>query len=152
MPCTRIALALALAAALTAVAPAAFAQSAAAQQGLPRTPSVPDARVYIISPAAGETLTSPVRVRFGLVGMGVAPAGVERASTGHHHLLIDTGLPAFDAPVPADGQHLHFGGGQTETELKLEPGTHTLQLVLADHLHIPHDPPLLSERIQIKVR
>ena len=152
MPCTRFALALALASALTAAAPEALAQAAAAREPLPRTASVPGARVYIISPAAGETVTSPVLVRFGLTGMGVAPAGLERAATGHHHLLIDTELSAFDAPIPADPQHLHFGGGQTETELKLEPGKHALQLVLGDHLHIPHDPPLLSEPISIEVR
>ena len=116
------------------------------------TRSASDAEVYFISPVDGAIVDSPVTVRFGLRGMGVAPAGTDRPGTGHHHLLIDTGLPPLDAPVPADGQHVHFGGGQTETTIELEPGTHTLQLLLADHRHIPHEPPIVSERITIRVR
>jgi len=116
-----------------------------------RSPSTDEARLYIISPADGATVTSPVTVRFGLRGMGVAPAGTDRPMTGHHHLLIDTGLPPLDAPVPADDHHVHFGGGQTETTIELDAGTHTLQLLLADHLHRPHDPPVVSERVTITV-
>ena len=108
--------------------------------------------VYIISPASGEIVTSPFQVKFGLRGMGVAPAGVAKNNTGHHHLLIDVKqLPDLDKPVPADANHRHFGGGQTETMLELLPGVHTLQLLLGDQLHVPHNPPLVSEKISIRV-
>jgi hypothetical protein len=110
------------------------------------------AQVYIISPQNGETVPQTFTVRFGLSGMGVAPAGVERAGTGHHHLLIDVEtLPDLDKPLPATDQILHFGGGQTETELTLTPGTHTLQLLMGNYMHVPHDQPVLSEKITIKV-
>ncbi len=115
------------------------------------TPAPPDAAAYIISPADGAVVSNPVTVRFGLSGMGVAPAGVEKAKTGHHHLLIDTGLPALDENIPADDNHRHFGGGQTEVTLELPPGTHSLQLLLGDHNHIPHDPPVASGAITITV-
>jgi hypothetical protein len=117
-----------------------------------RSPSPPGAMAYIISPADGETVSSPVRVLFGLKGAGVVPAGIEREGAGHHHLLIDTGVPDLNSAVPADTNHRHFGGGQTEVEIDLEPGTHTLQLLLGDELHVPHDPPILSEAITITVR
>ncbi len=111
-----------------------------------------EAAVYIISPASGEIVTSPVQVKFGLRGMGVAPAGVAKNNTGHHHLLIDVKqLPDLDKPVPADANHRHFGGGQTEVMLELLPGVHTLQLLLGDQLHVPHNPPLVSEKISIRV-
>jgi len=109
------------------------------------------ARAYIISPAAGEVVSSPVLVQFGLEGAGVAPAGVEKAHTGHHHLLIDTDLPDLSKPVPSDEHHRHFGGGQTQVELELTPGEHSLQLLLGDHNHIPHNPPIMSEKIMIIV-
>ena len=97
-----------------------------------------------MSPADGATVTSPVTVRFGLEEMGVAPAGVDKINTGHHHLLIDVAeMPPLDMPLPTTDQIRHFGGGQTEVQLDLEPGEHTLQLVLGDYLHIPHDPPLM---------
>jgi len=118
-----------------------------------RTPAPADAAVYFISPANGAVVTSPVTVTFGLKGIGVAPAGVDNPKTGHHHLLIDVAkLPAMDSPVPADANHKHFGGGQTETTVELAPGTHTLQLLLGDMSHIPHDPPILSEKITITVK
>lgn len=117
------------------------------------TPAPDGASVYFISPANGDVVTSPVTVKFGLKGMGVAPAGVEKANTGHHHLLIDAaGVPAMDQPVPSDQHHRHFGGGQTEATLELAPGTHTLQLLLGDQLHRPHQPPVMSERITITVK
>jgi hypothetical protein len=116
-----------------------------------RTPSTTGAIVYIVSPADGATVSSPVTVVFGLKGMGVAPAGTEKQKTGHHHLIIDAPLPPFDDPIPADDNHKHFGGGQTETVIELAPGKHTLQLMLADHNHIPHDPPVTSDRITIIV-
>jgi len=115
------------------------------------TPAPENAEAYLISPADGATVTSPVTVRFGLRNMGVAPAGVERENTGHHHLLIDTGLPPMNQPIPGDDHHRHFGGGQTEATLELEPGSHTLQLLLGDHNHVPHDPPVMSEPITITV-
>lgn len=111
------------------------------------------AAVYFITPQDGATVSGPVTVKFGLKGMGVAPAGVERANTGHHHLLVDVdSVPPAGQPVPADAQHIHFGGGQTETTLELAPGKHTLQLLLGDHLHRPHQPPVLSEKITITVK
>jgi hypothetical protein len=119
---------------------------------MPRSPAPPQANAYIISPADGETVSSPVTVKFGLSGMGVAPAGVQQANTGHHHLLIDVAAPPPDnAPLPATDQIRHFGGGQTQTTIELAPGTHTLQLVLGDHLHIPHNPPVRSQQITITV-
>jgi Domain of unknown function (DUF4399) len=107
---------------------------------------------YIISPIEGATLSNPVTVRFGLSGVGVAPAGVERENTGHHHLLIDVEvLPDFNKPIPSDEHHRHFGGGQTEVTLDLAPGTHRLQLLLGDHHHMPHNPAILSEQVVITV-
>jgi hypothetical protein len=114
--------------------------------------AVADQAVYFISPQDGETLSGQIDVRFGLRGMGVAPAGVDQANTGHHHLLIDVEeMPAMDVPLPSTEQIRHFGGGQTETTLKLAPGKHTLQLLLGNYSHIPHNPPVLSEKITITV-
>ena len=110
------------------------------------------ASAYIISPLDGATVTSPVTIQFGLEGMGVAPAGVEKSGTGHHHLIVDAPLPALNEPIPADGNHRHFGGGQTQTTIELAPGTHSLQLLLADHYHIPHNPPVHSNIVTIEVR
>lgn len=123
-------------------------------QGLERTAAPEDAKLYFVSPQDGETVSSPVTVRFGLEGMGVAPAGVEHERTGHHHLLIDVGkdsMPPMDMPLPTTDHVVHFGGGQTETEIELEPGEHTLQLLLGDHRHVPHEPAVMSEKIKIKV-
>ncbi|HIE54864.1 MAG TPA: DUF4399 domain-containing protein [Chromatiaceae bacterium] len=109
--------------------------------------------LYFITPKDGATVSNPVTVRFGLRGMGVAPAGVAKPNTGHHHLLIDVEeLPPLDQPVPKDERHRHFGGGQTETTIQLTPGKHTLQLLLGDQNHVPHDPPLVSEKITITVK
>jgi hypothetical protein len=123
----------------------------AATSALARTPSPEGARVYIVSPRDGDEVRNPVRVAFGLSGMGVAPAGVTVAGTGHHHLIVDAPLPAFDAPIGKDDQHLHFGAGQTETELTLPAGEHSLQLLLGDALHVPHDPPVYSAVVKITV-
>lgn len=118
-----------------------------------KSPSPADAELYFVEPADGAEVTSPVTVKFGLRGMGVAPAGVDKANTGHHHLLIDLDkAPALNMPLPADDNHKHFGGGQTETSVDLPPGTHTLQLLLGDMNHIPHDPPVMSEKITITVQ
>lgn len=115
------------------------------------TPAPGDAHAYIIYPRDGATVQSPVTVVFGLVNMGVAPAGVDKADTGHHHLLIDAGPPPPGQPIPSNDHYRHFGGGQTQTTLELAPGTHTLQLLLGDMNHVPHDPPVMSERITIQV-
>ena len=117
-------------------------------------PTPAGAAVYIINPKDGDTLSSPFKVVFGLTGMGIAPAGVEKPNTGHHHLLIDTTLTADElkAPIPSDDKHKHFGGGQTETMLTLPPGQHTLQLVLGDWNHVPHVPPVMSKPITITVK
>jgi len=135
----------------------AFGLSAHAQEAAPaapaRTPAPANAMVYFLSPANGATVSSPVTIRFGLRGMGVAPAGVTNPNTGHHHLMIDVDtLPPDNLPIPNDANHRHFGLGQTETELTLPPGRHTLQLVLGDALHIPHQPPVVSEKITITVQ
>jgi len=119
---------------------------------LPRSPAPPGVELYFISPQDSAALTNPVTVRFGLKGMGIAPAGIAMENTGHHHLLIDTELPPLDRPVPADAQHVHFGKGQTEAVVTLAPGPHRLQLLLGDHLHLPHDPPVVSKVIAITVR
>lgn len=128
-----------------------FCLSAIAQNPIPRTASPEGALAYVVSPAHGETVRSPFKVIFGLSGMGVAPAGIDVPKTGHHHILIDTAVPELDRPLPATEQIKHFGGGQTEVWLSLPPGRHTLQLLLGDKLHIPHDPPVMSERITVNV-
>jgi hypothetical protein len=132
---------------LTLLAGAAIAQAP------PKTKGSDTAVVYIQSPRDGETVSSPVTVRFGLKGMGVAPAGVTTPNTGHHHLLIDLATtPDFNAALPVTDNIRHFGAGQTETELTLPPGKHTLQLVLGDALHIPHEKPVVSQKITITVK
>lgn len=118
---------------------------------LARTPSPEGARVFLITPANGATVANPIAIEFGIESMSVVKAGNNQPNSGHHHLLIDTELPDLAAPVPADANHVHFGDGSTMTEITLEPGDHTLRLLLADHLHIPHDPPVVSEPITITV-
>jgi hypothetical protein len=127
-----------------------IATLAAAQE---RTAPAPNAEVYIISPQNGATVHGPVTIRFGLKGMGVAPAGVKFDNTGHHHLLVDTdaGELKLDAPLPATDKIVHFGKGQTETTMTLPPGKHTLELLFADYLHLSFDPPLHSKKITITV-
>src|SRR5829696_5577585 len=129
-----------------------IAPAAAQERGAKRTAAPGAASVYFIEPKNGATVQSPVMIRFGLKGMGVAPAGIEKAGTGHHHLLIDVGVPLLDQPIPNDPQHVHFGAGQTEAEVTLTPGEHTLQLLLGDHDHIAHDPPIMSDKIKIVVQ
>jgi len=126
---------------------------AVSAQEVPRTPSTEGAEVYIISPSDGDTVASPVLIQFGLRGMGVAPAGADFPDTGHHNLLVDLDIAEVDLalPMPPSDDLRHFGGGQTETMLELEPGTHTLQLVLGDLSHTPHDPPVISEAITVTV-
>jgi hypothetical protein len=116
-----------------------------------RHTSPPGAKVYFVYPTNGSYVKPKVLLRFGLVNMGVAPAGVEKANTGHHHVLIDTPLPPLDQPIPNDFNHLHFGAGQTEATINLPLGHHTLQLLLGDENHIPHDPPVMSKPIHVVV-
>lgn len=120
--------------------------------GVPRTVAPAGVTAYIIEPKDGAVVTSPVKVKFGLTGMGVAPAGTMVHNTGHHHLIIDAALPDLAKPIPADKNHIHFGGGQTETSVELTPGKHTLQLLLADAIHVPHEPAVYSEQITIEVK
>jgi hypothetical protein len=131
---------------LTLIAALALAQD--------RMAPAANAEVYFISPHNGETVQGPVTVRFGLKGMGIAPAGVKFDNTGHHHLLVDMDFSELklDAPMPATDKLLHFGKGQTETTLTLPPGKHTLELVFADFLHQSFDPPLHSKKITITVK
>ena len=130
-----------LAAAFPAVAPAQTAAPA-------------NAMVYFINVKDGDTVKSPFKIQFGLSAMGVAPAGVEKPNTGHHHVLVDATLTPEQAkePIPADEHHLHFGGGQTETTVTLAPGRHTLQLVLGDWSHVPFNPPIVSPVITVEVK
>ena len=123
------------------------------------TPSKPGTKVYFVNLADGATVKGPVKVVFGLSGMGVAPAGIEKEGTGHHHLFVDRapflegedGADEVDFNIPADENHIHYGGGQTEASVELAPGKHTLQMVLGDKDHIPHNPPVVSKVITITV-
>jgi hypothetical protein len=127
---------------LAAVAPSSL---------LPRTAAGVDASVFFISPANGATVSNPITIEFGISGMDVVKAGDNQPNSGHHHLIIDTDLPDPTLPIPADANHVHFGDGSTKTEITLEAGEHHLQMLLGDYLHIPHDPPLVSEPITITV-
>ena len=116
------------------------------------TPAPKNSAVYIIWPKDGQVIHGgKFWLRMGNRGAGMAPAGVKKANTGHHHLIINAPLPPFDEEIPADKNHLHFGGGQTEVRIELPPGKHTLQLLMGDHDHVPHNPPLYSERITVTV-
>jgi Domain of unknown function (DUF4399) len=136
--------------ALLAVCAGLLATAALAQD---RPPAAAGAEVYIIAPRAGAKIHGPVTVRFGLKGMGIAPAGVKFDNTGHHHLLIDTDVADVNlgAPLPASDKIVHFGKGQTETTITLAPGKHTLELLFADYQHLSFDPPLHSDKITITV-
>mgnify|MGYP001376944881 FL=1 len=115
------------------------------------SPGDANASVYFISPYDGESVSRTVTVRFGLENFGVAPAGTQILNTGHHHLIIDADLPPLNLPIPADKNHVHFVKGQTEVEIELTKGEHTLQLLLGDFRHIPHQPPIFSKKITVKV-
>jgi len=130
-------------------APAPAAAAAPVSTG--RHPSPANAKVYIESPVNGAYVPTTFTVRFGLTGMGVAPAGFDKANSGHHHLIVDSELPPFDAPIPNDENHLHYGAGQTEASVTLPKGKHTLQLLLGDANHVPHDPPVYSQPITVYV-
>ena len=129
-----------------------LAMSAAVMADGIRSPAPDGASLYFIAPADGAVVSGPFTVKFGLQGMGVAPAGVDVPNTGHHHLLINLEEAVNpDLPLPATDQVRHFGGGQTETQLSLPAGTYRLQLMLGNHLHVPHDPPVTSEVITVTV-
>lgn len=132
--------------------PPVFSPVIHVKAALPRTPARSGAEVYFVSPRDGETVPATFTVRFGLKGMGVAPASVTRTGTGHHHLIIDAPVSDLDAAIPTDDKHLHFGGGQTETEVTLPPGAHTLQLVFADQKHRSFEPPVMSQPITVTVK
>jgi hypothetical protein len=141
----------------TAAAPADTAETAAAAQAsvetaaISRTAAPDGARVFFITPADRDTVSSPVTVEFGIEGMSVVRAGDATPDSGHHHLIVDADLPDLGQPIPADTRHIHFGDGSSSTQLELEPGEHTLQLLLGDYRHVPHEPPLISERITVIV-
>ena len=118
---------------------------------IPRTASSEGASVFFITPADGATVTNPISIEFGIAGMDVVKAGNNQPNSGHHHLLIDTGLPDLGLPIPANEQHVHFGDGSVSTQISLPPGEHKLQMLLGDHLHIPHNPPITSAQITITV-
>ena len=142
-------------AALAAVGGVSIAQAPAPAPAvtMPRTASPAGAKLYIVSPANGATVKSPVTVVFGLSGMGIAPAGVQFENAGHHHLLVDADMPANTGlPLPATDNIKHFGKGQTEAAIELKPGKHTLQLVLGDHNHVPFLPVVASQKITITVQ
>ena len=130
-----------------------FAAGGAAAADLPLSPSPADASVFFIEPVDGATVPATFTVKFGLKGMAIAPAGTDQPNSGHHHLLIDVSdAPDMKLPLPATEHVVHFGKGQTETQVTLPPGKHTLQLVFANYLHIPHDPPVVSQRITVTVK
>ncbi len=134
-----------------AVAEQAKEEPATDTMALPRTESPEGASVFFISPADGDTVSNPVHVEFGLQGMAVIKAGVEQPESGHHHLIIDAQLPDLALPIPLDDNYRHFGDASIATEVTLAPGEHTLRLLLGDYLHIPHDPPVMSDTITIVV-
>jgi len=133
-------------------APAAMAEkSMSTPEASDRTPSAPGAKVMILEPADGATVTSPITVKFGVEGMELVPAGTDQPNSGHHHLFIDSKLDDPTAPIPSDATHIHYGKAQTEAQIELTPGTHTLQDVFGDKNHVPHDPPVVSDVVTITV-
>lgn len=130
-----------------------FAAAILSPSALGETPSPKDAQVYFIWPHDGTVINGgKFWVRMGLRNMGVAPKGVNKPGVGHHHMIVDSELPPAGQPIPSDRNHLHFGAGETEARVELPPGKHTLQLLLGDHDHVPHDPPVFSKRITVTVR
>lgn len=122
-----------------------------AEQQVSASPA--DATAYIIAPVNGAQVTKTFKVVFGLHKMGVAPAGTMKENTGHHHLLIDVvTLPDLTKPLPSNAHVRHFGGGQTEATITLPKGKHTLQLILGNHAHVPHDSPVVSEKVTVIVQ
>lgn len=116
-----------------------------------RAVSPAGSKIYFITPKNDEVVSNPVSLEFGSEGVEIVPSGQDKPATGHHHIIIDAELPNMNVPIPADDNYVHFGDGRSSTQLTLEPGVHTLQLLLGDFLHIPHDPPLYSEKITVTV-
>lgn len=116
-----------------------------------RAVSPADSKIYFITPKNDGIVSNPVSLEFGSEGVEIVPSGQDKPATGHHHIIIDAELPNMNVPIPADDNYVHFGDGSSSTQLTLEPGVHTLQLLLGDFLHIPHDPPLYSEKITVTV-
>ena len=115
----------------------------------------PGPLVYFVNLRDGQTVPQSFRVVFGVSGIGVAPALIDKPNTGHHHLLIDTELTEEEKTfaIPNDETHMHFGGGQTEVVLQLAPGPHTLQLAFGDLNHELHKPtPIMSQKITVNVQ
>ena len=137
---------------LKSLVAAMFVALPMAANAVDRNPSPQNTEVFITAPKDGDEVTGPVAVQFGIKGMEVAKAGTQTPNTGHHHLLIDAALPALDQPIAKDANHMHFGGGQTEATLTLAPGKHTLQLLLGDGNHVPHDPAVVSKVVTITVK
>ena len=130
-----------------------FSNSLFAAGGIKKSLSREDAEVFIVEPKEGQVVKNPITIIFGISNMTLSPAGIKKEYSGHHHLLIDVeDLPDFSKPIPADKNHIHFGNGQTEVTIHLDQGTHTLQLLLGDYMHIPHKEPVISERITIEVK
>jgi len=130
---------------------AAAAPAPVETAAIARTAAPEGARVFFLTPADGDTVSSPVTVEFGIEGMSVVRAGDAAPDSGHHHLIVDADLPDLGQPIPADTRHIHFGDGSSSTRLELEPGEHSLQLLLGDYRHVPHEPPVISERITVIV-
>ena len=110
-----------------------------------------DATVFFIKPRANERFSGPIEVEFGVSNIEIVPSGQDQQGSGHHHIIIDAELPDMNLPITADKNYVHFGDGSSKTTLNLEPGEHTLQLLLGDYLHIPHEPPIMSEKITVFV-
>lgn len=123
----------------------------ASPPSIKRAVSPTGSKVYFISPKNDEIVSNPVSLEFGSEGVEIVPSGQDQPATGHHHIIIDAELPNMNIPIPADDNYVHFGDGSSSTQITLEPGVHTLQLLLGDFLHIPHDPPLYSEKITVTV-
>ncbi len=137
---------------LARLSAAAFAALAMLGVAHAQSPAPAGAKVFFVEPKDGAEIAGPVSVKMGIAGMEIAPAGTEKPNSGHHHILIDKALVDPKSPLPADDNHKHFGKGQTDATLELKPGKHTLQLVLGDHNHAPHVPPVVSDVITITVK
>ncbi len=132
--------------------PTAVSKESPSTQNQPlRSQAAENASVFFKAPTDGDVVSSPVNIEFGVTGMSIVPAGTDAEHSGHHHLLVDAGVPNTSLPIPKDANHVHFGDGSTATTIDLAPGEHTLTLLLGDYLHVPHEPPVLSKTITITV-
>ena len=114
------------------------------------TPSPEGAKAYFIDLKDGDNVKSPVLIRFGLTEqMGIAPALADWPDTGHFHLIIDSKPPNPNRPI--SNKHIHLHKGQTEAIVELKQGQHSLQIIMGDYSHMPHDPPVMSEQLTVNV-